>query len=640
MDRGPLCASSELQRHKRINERLNWYLEYHQLIDRHQCGFRSSRGTIDHLVRLEEEIKRAFLRKQHLIAIFFDIKKAYDTCWKYGILEALHKHGLRGNLPLFIKNFLENRSFQVRVGTTLSGENQQELGVPQGSVLSPTLFSVAINSVLKALPPSIGKMLYVDDLTIYSVSSRLEGAERQISKALRSLQEWTKQTGFTFAPAKSVCVHFHRKRSVFPEPQFSLGGVQIPVRSEVKYLGLIFDSKLTWMPHLRNLKNRCSKAMDILRVVSRQKWGADRTVLLRLYRALIRSKLDYGCQAYGSASNSSLKILDPIHHQGLRIALGAFRTSPFESLYVEAHEPSLTSRRRMMDLQYFMRLQKIQSHPTTELVNDSSLDERFLRRKRGNPPFSVRTKRLIRGMNIETPAIARLNHKIKPPWLVPDLEICNVRKEISKKEMNEQELKQAFLEHQAEHTGIFIYTDGSKDAENVGSSMVVPSDGNMRALARLPENTSVCISELYAIRMAIEHFRSTTGRICSIFTDSQSALCMLNHVYTKYGIVREIHGLLFDLYRKGRKVHLCWVPSHVGIAGNELADKAAKEASQLPNITDIPVEARDMHPSIKKGVMESWQRHWSSRQDIPENKLQLLAFGGLDALFPDMWKLG
>ena len=74
-------------------------------------------------------------------------------------------------------------------------------------------------------------------------------------------------------------------------------------------------------------------------------WGADRIVLLRLYRSLVRSELDYACIVYGSARRSILKQLDPIHYQGLRIALGAFRTSPAQSLYIEAHEPSLTTRR-------------------------------------------------------------------------------------------------------------------------------------------------------------------------------------------------------------------------------------------------------------------------------------------------------
>ena len=85
-------------------------------------------------------------------------------------------------------------------------------------------------------------------------------------------------------------------------------------------------------------------------------WGGDRTVLLNLYRSLIRSKLDYGSIVYGSARKSYLKSLDTIHHQGLRLALGAFRTSPIESLYAESNEPSLYIRREKLSLQYVTKL--------------------------------------------------------------------------------------------------------------------------------------------------------------------------------------------------------------------------------------------------------------------------------------------
>ena len=85
-----------------------------------------------------------------------------------------------------------------------------------------------------------------------------------------------------------------------------------------------------------------------MKVLSDTSWGADRSTLLYLYRSLIRSKLDYGSIVYGSARKSYSQTLDPVHHQGLCLALGAFRTSPITSLYVEADEPSLYLRREKL----------------------------------------------------------------------------------------------------------------------------------------------------------------------------------------------------------------------------------------------------------------------------------------------------
>ena len=115
-------------------------------------------------------------------------------------------------------------------------------------------------------------------------------------------------------------------------------------------------------------KEQCF-AQDILRVVVYTDWGDDRIVLLRLYRALLHSKLDYGCVAYGSARRSVQTHLDPIHHQGLRIALGAFRTPPAHSLYVEADEPSPTS----------LRLKRALNHVSQSKIftGKSSLQLRF-----------------------------------------------------------------------------------------------------------------------------------------------------------------------------------------------------------------------------------------------------------------------
>ena len=91
-----------------INKRLTWFLESNNHISRFQSGFRSDRSTTDNLVRLETFIRDAFIKKEHVVAVFFDLEKAYDTTWRYGILKDIHKLGLRGRLSTFIENFLHS----------------------------------------------------------------------------------------------------------------------------------------------------------------------------------------------------------------------------------------------------------------------------------------------------------------------------------------------------------------------------------------------------------------------------------------------------------------------------------------------------------------------------------------------------
>ena len=145
--------------------------------------------------------------------------------------------------------------------------------------------------------------------------------------------------------------------------------------------------------------------MNLLKVLSHTNLGADRTILLQLYRSLIRSKLDYGSIVYGSAARKSyLMMLDTVHHQVLRLALGAFRTSPVESLYVEAEEPSLYLRREKLALQYAIRLAANPSNPTFKVTFQPHISQDIIDLYDNKPnairSFGLRIAPLLTSANI------------------------------------------------------------------------------------------------------------------------------------------------------------------------------------------------------------------------------------------------
>ena len=181
-----------------IHTRLIWFLESNGLITNFQCGFRSKRCTVDHLFRLETFVREAFIKKKHLTTVFFDLEKAYDTTWKYGIMRDLSDFGLKGKLPHFIDNFLSNRKFKVRVGTTFSDLQGQEEGVPQRSILSVSLFSIKINNIVKALNPGVDCSLYVDDFLICYRSKHMHTIERQLQQCLNKIQKCALENVFKF----------------------------------------------------------------------------------------------------------------------------------------------------------------------------------------------------------------------------------------------------------------------------------------------------------------------------------------------------------------------------------------------------------------------------------------------------------
>ena len=206
---------------------------------------------------------------------------------------------------------------------------------------------------------------------------------------VNSVQKWVSENGFKFSTSKTVCIHFHLQYVFFSDSNILLGKTPIKVVKEAKFRGLIFDTKLTFKNHILYLKTSCQKALDILRVVGYTDWGANCIIVLCLYRSLVHSKLDYGCIVYGSARQSILKQLDPIHHQGLRIALGAFRTSPAQSLYAEAHELSLTTHQVKLSLNYVVKLKSLPENPAYSCVFEPENTKLFEASESKVPPLGI-----------------------------------------------------------------------------------------------------------------------------------------------------------------------------------------------------------------------------------------------------------
>ncbi|GBM55010.1 hypothetical protein AVEN_167465-1 [Araneus ventricosus] len=109
--------------------------------------------------------------------------------------------------------------------------------------------------------------------------------ERQLQIAINNILTWCKHNGHTISPSKSCVVHFCRKRGLHPDPDLYIGNQLVPVVNEVRFLGIIFDRKLTFLSHIRYLRKRCERLLNILKVLSNTSWGADRTSLLRIYES-------------------------------------------------------------------------------------------------------------------------------------------------------------------------------------------------------------------------------------------------------------------------------------------------------------------------------------------------------------------
>ena len=165
---------------------------------------------------------------------------------------------------------------------------------------------------------------------------------------------------------------------------------------------------------------------------------------------------------YGSARKSYLRCLDSIHHLGLRLALGALRTSPVESLYVEANEAPLSLRREKLALQYYTKLQSCPSNPAFECTIYPKYKECFARK--AIPTFGIRVQSIFDGSNIDNNNIHETIIPEVPPWTLHHPKVCLDLSDLSKKNTPPHVYIQKFNEIKDQHSYCTpIYTDGSKD---------------------------------------------------------------------------------------------------------------------------------------------------------------------------------
>ncbi|GFU33749.1 probable RNA-directed DNA polymerase from transposon X-element [Trichonephila clavipes] len=557
-----------------VNTRLVYVLEKEKCISPLQSGFRKGRSTLDNLVFLESQIRDAFVKRNHLVSLFFNIEKAYDRTWRYGILRNMYDFGLKGNLPIFIFNFLAVRYFNVRIAHSSSHKFMQDQGVPQSSVLSVTLFNIHMSSILHHLPPSVQGMLYIDDLQVSCQGSDI-------------------------------------KRNLHPDPSIHIENVQIPVVSEVRFLGVIFDSNLTFLPHVLYLRKKCERSLNILKVLSNTLWGADRVSLLRVYQALILSRLDYGCVVYGSARASVLKRLDTVHHSALRICSGAFRASPVTSLYVVCHQPPLELRRKILSANYFIHVMSVPSHPLKPFALAIGLNRFYEARSFNIKPFSEGAKAVLNDAHLNNINIQENNILAFPPW---DIQIFNYSNPFSGYDKTGTAAviyQQLFSFHRSKYSKyIPVYTDGSKTAGHVGCGVVF---NNTILNFTLHNSMSVFSYELTAILVALQHIIVSNHRHFCVYTDSMSALESL-HFSTehRHPAVIEILLLLRKLERKGFDIIFSWVPGNVDIFGNERENRLIPLHDPSDHM-QRPVCYRDLKTSTQNYIHRVWQETWDQQ---------------------------
>ena len=246
-----------------------------------------------------------------------DLSKAFDCVNRSILLHKLNKYGVRGIPHNLIKSYLENRKQYLETNNIKSQSCPTNVGVPQGSVLSPLLFLIYINDLSNSTDMEM--INFADDTLLYYPIKETKNIESWLNMQLQNVNDWMKTNKLKLNLTKTNYMLFSPKSPKFKKlKQFKFHGNSATLINEkfyCKYLGLIIDKDLNWKEHILNIRNKLAKIVGILYRVRNYLNKKSLTLILN---SLFISKLKYGILCYARASQTALQPIKTLFNQALR----------------------------------------------------------------------------------------------------------------------------------------------------------------------------------------------------------------------------------------------------------------------------------------------------------------------------------
>jgi hypothetical protein len=230
-----------------------------------QFGFRKNKSTSSALIELTNNVLKAFNDGKCVLGVFLDFSKAFDTLDFKVLKRKLHNLNFNELAVNWIINFLTNRKQLTIINETYSEPLYLKCGVPQGSVLGPTLFLIYIND-LTQITTLFSPILYADDTNLFLESANLNELVPEINNELCLIQNWCKQNKLTINVEKTnfVILKNFQNKFKFETDSIKMFGKTLTQKDTIKFLGVHLDCHLNWKTHINNLLTQLRPSTGLL----------------------------------------------------------------------------------------------------------------------------------------------------------------------------------------------------------------------------------------------------------------------------------------------------------------------------------------------------------------------------------------
>ena len=264
------------------------FLEHISILSPCQFDVHGGLSIADLLTKLHHEWSMSLASGGAVHVLAIDIAGAFDKVSHPGVLHKAKCYGISGPLLTWLRSYLKNRQIKAVVGGQSSTPHNIRAGVPQGSILGPTLFLLYVNDCQDILPPGIGLGTYADDTTLYqsiSTTTDIPDASVALQQATYAISHWGSTWRIAFEPTKSQALQIDHHRPPWGLPAIRFNGFDVPEADDIKLLRVMFDRQLLFTAHNRSIALRANSRLHLLRkrapLLSLHGWAT-------VYKAFVR----------------------------------------------------------------------------------------------------------------------------------------------------------------------------------------------------------------------------------------------------------------------------------------------------------------------------------------------------------------